>query len=244
MRWKKDTPGERTQKCAEQFAYTGTQFGLKNCWTAWAAAEPYWCRAHEHTEKTPGTKVCVSWFTDGALICPRCRPAVVPSELAYVFVYRELDHKACLVIVHDTVRDLVKGIEYGTRVLIGRVEKGASVFVKRADDQTPFRTEQECRKRPCDIAVSLLTMWGYPALTTWCSLPERTTPVSCEKVPGAESWRLSVPPPTTDTEALAMDAHRTAGTSGSDAVDDALQAAIKRAAKPSVNGNHTPKRGE
>lgn len=182
---KKAPREEGTKPVAEQFVYTPTPYGVAKAWTAHAAAEPYWCMVHEHTKSTPGTKICCDWYTDGAVPCPRCRPAVVPTRVAYVPVWREIDHKPCLVIVHESAEDLLKGVEFGVRVLIGCVERGASVFVKPAPEQSRWVSEHPLRQRPADMFLTLHTLWGYPALAKWEQQEGRGASVA-EKVSAAD----------------------------------------------------------
>lgn len=243
-RLKKAVPGEGTETKAEQFSYTRTQPGLKGVWYAWCAHEPYWCKVHEHTEKTPGTKVCLTWATDSALRCPRCRPGVVPTTVAYVPVWRELDLAPCMVIVHEGTADRLAGVEFGTYVMVSCVEQKGGVCLTRAAEQRRWNTSLPYRQSPCDIAVSLLTMWGYPQYTDWLSRQSPPSGVVVEKVPGAERWRLSVPPPTTDAEALAVDAHRDPPTTDASGIGDALKGALSRAQKAERNGKHDKKEGE
>lgn len=243
-RLKKAVPGEGTETRAEQFSYTRTQPGLKGIWYAWCAHEPYWCKVHEHTEKTPGTKVCLTWATDSALRCPRCRPGVVPTTVAYVPVWRELDLAPCMVIVHESTADRLAGVEFGTYVMVSCVEQKGGVCLTRAAEQRRWVTSLPYRQSPCDIAVSLLTMWGYPQYNEWLSRQSGPGSVTAEKVPGAEVWRLSVTPPTTETEAKAIDAHRRASGTDQTGVDDAMQRVLRRAKQAEKNGTHKPEGGE
>lgn len=191
MRGKKATPGEGVQRAFEQFSYTKTPFGLKGGWSGWCAAEPYWCKAHEHKEKTPGTKVCVHWFTDGDLICPRCRPHVLPTTVAYVPIWREVDLKPCMVICHETVSDFLVNLGFGVHVVVGRADEGSSVYVKRTEDQPAWKSTLPYRQNASDITVSLQTMWGYPQLNEWMAAQERKT--RNEQIADQEH-RRSLPP--------------------------------------------------
>lgn len=233
-RWKKATPGEGGEVRAEQFAYTSTQAGLKNTWNAWCAHEPYWCKAHEHTDKFPGTKVCTAWFTDGAVPCPRCRPAVVPTVIAYVPVWREVDLKPCLVIIHEGQSDNAVSLKFGTFVLIGRVGAGDGVFVKPSETQRPWRSDLPCRQSPCDLNATLLTIWGYPALEQWLRTPVARRSEGSQPADSPARHRLSVPPPTSTVEALAIDAEKK-----TPATWDELQSSIlSRVKKQGSNGKH------
>jgi hypothetical protein len=194
---KKGTPGGGRERRAEQFAYTPTTPGIAKAWTATAAAEPYWCTVHEHTKATPGTKICVDWYTDGELICPRCKPSLVPTTIAYVPVWREIDHKPCLVIVHETAADLLAGVEFGVRVLIGCVEKGSSVFVRATDEQPRWSSENPLRQKAVDLSTTLYTIWGYAQLWAWSNTVNAREParekVSVKGIAEPSDNRVSLP---------------------------------------------------
>ena len=239
---KKALPGEGKNSRAEQFSYTSTQPGLAKVWYGWCAAEPYWCLAHEHTKAQPGTKVCVNWYTDGEMICPRCKPAVVPSRIGYVFLYREVDHKPVLVIVHESAEDLLKGVVFGVRCMVGCVERGASVFVRPAPDQTRMLTENPLRKVPCDIALSLHTLWGYGALAAWDA--QQNWPVAIPKV----NALTDVEEESTGMVPLPHDRLKELFEESAKKLDDAAERSRRNAAwvsenRPKANGNgkHKPK---
>ena len=137
MSRKKASPGKGRGATPDQFSYTKTPVSLK-CWYAWCAGEPEWYEVHEHTERERGTKVCLEWATDGEVPCPRCRPYKTPTTCAYVPLYREMDMKSCLVICHDSVADLLEGLEFGSPVMVGRVSEDASVFVRKTDGMSRF----------------------------------------------------------------------------------------------------------
>jgi hypothetical protein len=245
MGLKKGTPGKGAGTRPDTFSYTGVAHGLKGSFSAWLAGEPYWCdEAHEHTDKDPGTKPCLHWLTDGALTCRRCRQGRGVKCIGWVPLYREQDCRPIIVIVHESAADLLRGLKYPQYVLVGRVDAKSSVFVRPGDNPLSLVTDNPCRQRPVDITNDLLSMWQLPELNEWLKRGSRPAPVACEKVPGGTSWRLSVPPPTTDAEALAVDAHRTAGGDGASGVDDALQRAVRRAGGPPQNGKHPPRSGE
>jgi len=164
---KKGTPGRGGQVRADSFSYTSVPCGLKSTFNAWLAGPVYWCQAHEHTEKQPGTKPCLHWMTDGSIRCPRCRPQVLPTWVGYVPLYREIDHKPVIVIVHESAMDLLAGLVYPNYVLVGRVDPTSSVFVRKSDNAVSLKTDNEQRKRPADITTDLLSMWKMPELEAW-----------------------------------------------------------------------------
>src|SRR5215471_14294164 len=104
---KKGSPGKGGESRPDSFSYTGVAAGLKGSFTAWLAGEPYWCdEAHEHTDLDKGTKPCLHWITDGALKCARCRKGRPVKCIGWVPLYRELDHKPIVVIVHESAGSL------------------------------------------------------------------------------------------------------------------------------------------
>lgn len=175
MRLKKDTPGGGGGSRAESFSNVKVPPSLKT-WTAYCAGEPYWCRAHEHTDKAPGTKVCLHWVTDGALHCPRCKPYFKLSRIAYVPLYREMDNKAVFVICHETVEDMLNELSFGVEVMVGRVEACASIFVKRSAGNSRYKSTMPTRQEECDLTKSLLSVWKYPQLDEWFLAQERAAP--------------------------------------------------------------------
>lgn len=168
-RLKKGTPGKGEESPRDSFSHVPVGSGMKNVWTGWLAGEPYWAQAHEHKPPaTLGTKPCLTWLTDGALVCPRCKPRVRPTWIGWVPIYREVDHEPCIVIVHETVMDLLSELTYGTRVMVGRSAETSSVYVRRAESQSPrFKSDHEQRQGPRDITPDLLMMWGIPTLDQW-----------------------------------------------------------------------------
>jgi len=164
---RKGTPGQGGQVRADSFSYTSVAPGLKGWFTAWLAGPIYWCQVHEHTQKQPGTKPCLDWITDGALRCPRCRPLVVPTWVGYVPLYREQDHKPVIVIIHESVMDLVAGLSYPVPVIVGRVDAQSSVFVRRNEGGAVFKTDNSARRRPVDVTRDLLCMWRIAELDRW-----------------------------------------------------------------------------
>lgn len=188
-RLKKGTPGKGGESPRDAFSHTPVGHGLKNAWTGYIAGETYWCQAHEHKPPVAlGTKPCLTWMTDGALPCARCKPRVLPTWIGYVPVYREVDHEPCIVIVHESVMDVIANLRYATRVWVGRTDAVSSVYVRRTDDQKPvWKSTHEQRQGPRDITPDLLAMWGIPMLEQWLrgsdspvSLPNESAPAAGE----------------------------------------------------------------
>jgi hypothetical protein len=244
VRQKKATPGKGRGATPDQFSYTPTPVSLK-AWYAWCAGEPEWYEVHEHTDRQPGTKICVDWATDGALECPRCRPFLKTTTCAYVPLYRELDLKSCLVICHDSVSDLLADLVFGTPVMVGRVSSDASVFVRRTESMAKFASALPDRQGPCNLLPSLLSMWKYPQYEQWLMTRHRA-PVAATTtepiVPPVVAQRLSVPPATSEVERLAIHAHQTDPVFGG-SIDDVTKKIKARVEKNGKNGK-PPKNGD
>ncbi len=241
-RLKKGTPGKGSEGRVEEFRYTAVASGTKGSFTAHLAGEPFWARAHEHKPEQPGTKPCLTYLTDGAIRCPRCKPLFVPPWIGWVPLYRELDGKAVIVIVHEGASDLLAPLKYPVRVLVGRCDDTSSVFVKRAESQVTFKTEIESRKNPRDITCDLLMMWGIPDLNDWMmGLPGASAPTSNQSVVKSDGQEFDV--------MHRSAAHRFASGIGEGAPpetratnDEYVQNVRKNSgAKPSTNGNHKPR---
>lgn len=170
---KKGTPGKGGGSRTDSFSYTPVQFGLKNSFGGFLAGDVYWAEeAHEHKEHDPGTKPCLHWISDGALLCKRCRRGAKATCIGWVPLYRAEDHSPIIVIIHENVMDLVSTLKYRDYCIIGRVTPKSSVFVKRSDTPQTFKTENEKRKRPVDITRDLLTMWQIPELNEFIARQE------------------------------------------------------------------------
>jgi hypothetical protein len=217
--------------------------GTKNAFNAWMAGEPYWAEeAHEHTDADPGTKPCLNWLTDGAVKCVRCRRGRPVTCIGWVPLYRELDGKPIIVIVHEHVADLLKGIVHPQYVLVGRVDNKSSVFIKKSESNLVMRTDKDSRKRRIDVVPDLLTMWGLPELNEWLR-GQQPGQVQEEEPPPVLRQRLSVPPPTTKIEALAIDAEKKIGSSYLLDVDT-LQVEIEQRKKYAEKNGHHHTNGE
>jgi hypothetical protein len=207
---KRGTPGEGWQGGTDSFSYTSVQTGTKGGFSAWLAGDVYWALAHEHTERQPGTKPCLDWLTDGMVRCARCRGPKLPTWVGWVPLYREQDHAPVLVVIHQNAQDLVRDLKYPDHVIVGRVADKSGVFVRKSDSAVSFKTENATRKQAVDITGNLIAMWRIPELEAWlhkCDKIQRKLEADEQH---ATRMRLSVPPPTTDTERLAIDAEKKA----------------------------------
>lgn len=239
MKPKKATPGKGGYVRTQQFSNTKVRAGLKH-WYAWCAGEPEWYECHEHTDKQPGTKICLQWATDGELECPRCRPFVTTSTIAYVPLYREEDHKECLVICHETVADLLAGLEYGVPVIVGRVSADASIFVKRTESTAKFTSALPERQRACDLTPTLLNLWGYESYGRWLmNIGKYTNRAPLD--PTAPTPTTANGKPVKPEYAAAMKRWAARGEVApmGGAVDDAVAAMQEFAKQAEKNGKHT-----
>ncbi len=238
MRPKKAAPGEGAVSHREHFVHYRCPVGLSKTTTGWCAAEPYWCIAHPYNEREGPTKLCLDWFTDGALKCPRCHRRAKKERLAYCFWWREFDTSPLFSICHETVADLLDGLEYGTNVIVGKLEQEASVFLKRCETQVRFVSEHPFRQGPIDFWSELLEVWDYDSLKQWCRDQDRSARARVENAPQPGEQTLSVTPPVNDDERGAIDAHKRFGhLDGIRGAPEWVGEAIKKI-KPSKNGQH------
>lgn len=238
MSLRKGTPGEGWTGACDSFSYTSVAPGLKGWFTGWMAGPVYWTLAHEHTDRTPGTKPCLDWMTEGAVRCPRCNTKKLPVWIGYLPLYREQDLKPVFVILHQNALDQVEGLSYPDHLVVGRVEDKSGVFVRKSDTAARFSTSHANRKVEFDITRDLVPMWRLPQLEEWLEKTTKQKRREKENAEHAARLRLSVPPPTTDAEALAIDAERKAPSDWSDTVDFALRGMKQGRVTPSSNGKH------
>lgn len=185
MSIRKGTPGRGGGSRPDSFSYTPVGNGLKSAFGAWLAGPAYWCEeAHEYHERIGPTKPCLHWLTGGEVRCDRCRKQPKVSCLAWVPLYREVDSKPILVIVHEVAADLLAPLRYPDYCLVGRIDGVSSVFVRKSDSPLSLQTEKECRKRPVDVTSDLIGIWNVPELNDW--LRRKGDSVLREKVSAAE----------------------------------------------------------
>jgi len=156
-------------------------------------------------------------------------------------MWREADLKPVLVLCPESTSDLLADLSFGVFVVVGRVDAGSGVHVRRAEVQREWRSSLPCRQAPVDSALTLLTLWGIPALDQWYAGQKRRERERPAAGPIPAKHRLSVPPPTSKVEAQAIDAEKKAADGWAAMVDATLGAAMVRVAKPSTNGKHHPK---
>jgi hypothetical protein len=237
---KKGTPGKGACQRPDSFSYCPVAHGLKATFSAWLAGEPYWAEeAHEHTKDDPGTKPCLHWLTDGELKCPRCRRARPVKCIGWVPLYREIDSRPVVVIVHESASDLLAGLRHPATVLVGRIGPKDSVFVRRADTQVTFKSEKQTRMSPIDITNDLLMMWNMPEYNEWLR-GQRVTALT-QHVKQTEEPKRSDGKPFDPFHRNAAVRYSTPDVHAvGELADDAVKAAVARTSKPSKNGHHKP----
>lgn len=211
------------------FHYCNTEPGAK--WHAYIAGACMWFWCHPSRR----TKPCLHIITEGKLECPKCGSAVAPQLIGYQPLYREIDSRPVFIVLHEYTRETVDKLALHTRVIVGReASQSDGVWLMKALSPNPvFSSTLRERQRGADLSETLLRVWGIPALTTWYrgwndTARTISAPEELSMAPTNEGrWRLSVPPPTTSAEALAIDAHR---------VDDTPLAADLSAALERVKG--------
>ena len=182
--FKQKPPGEGGMSRPVQFSYTPTLPGQD--WTAFLAGPVQWLECHTRKDQT--SKPCLAWMTDRALPCPRCIPTWDRETLGYVPLYRESDHRECVVIVRETCRDLLEGLEFPAYVVVAREGgKKDSVYVSKHTKSKPWRSTLARRKVPADLEYSLLTMWKINELTEWMRCRPGSLPVPPVKEIPAEA---------------------------------------------------------
>lgn len=145
------------------FCYTPTEANKQ--WTAFVAGPTMWFECH----CVGKTKPCLEFVTDGELECPMCQTLKPCEQIGYMPLYRELDGKPVMVLVHESVREVVDSHRFLARVLIGRGKDSTDgVYVQRPMSKgTPFSSTLPDRQKPADIWPTLVRMWKIPALIEW-----------------------------------------------------------------------------
>ncbi len=236
---RKGAPGDGPSKRTEKWDYVETFNGDKP-WTGWCACEPHWLLAHPSKK---GSKPCLPWLTFDALPCQRCGPQNEPEMIAYLGIWREMDTAPKLVIVREGAAEFIEGHKFGTYVEVFRArEAGSLCIVRRMLKQVPFRSTHRLRQKEADIWPSLLQMWKLNELTEWFKCQEGDAPRGVVPMPMRQ--RLSVPPPTTDVERLALDANRTVNLGSATEFGKTLgrlgKEFEKRRKEAQQNGHHPP----
>ena len=183
--------------------------------------------------------MCLHWFTDGALYCERCRRQPAVEKMWYCPWWREEDGAPLLTICRNAAADFVKELKYGEAIYCGKVDKLSSNFLKPSGIKQKFTSGHPLRQREVEILPTLLMVWKFPQLDKWCQEQDRAERYKATPDPAAKSQTLSVPPPTSEVEALAIDAHRRFGHMSADGVDEAIKKIVVRKNDAEKNGKHT-----
>lgn len=162
------------------------------------------------------TQPCLQVVTKGELKCARCGEEI--ETMGYVAVWRARDTQPMVALVHLDQRERCDKLRRGQPVWVMRDDhKTAGIAViGRTDDHKKFlKLDSPALLAPIDLSEYCLAVWKLPQLKDWFRAKKEASDnaVSLTKteVPAALKQRLSVPPPTTTVEALAIDAHKDGG---------------------------------
>lgn len=155
--------GDGARNPRVHFAYVSTSHG-KN-WHAWIAGPCHWFHCHSKGK----TKPCLYEMTGGEMGCDRCDAAQPCEVVGYQPLYRELDSKPVMVIVHEYTREVLDGLRLHARVTVGRGDSASDgVYVVPALKAEPrFQTTLQHRMVPADLTETLLRVWKIPELEQW-----------------------------------------------------------------------------
>lgn len=145
------------------FHYCSTEPGKK--WHAWVAGPSMWFFSHPSKRSKP----CLKVLTSGKLDCPRCASDVVPQWLGYLPLYREVDARPVMIVLHEYTREQVEKLRLHERVIVGREDSQSDgVYVTPALTHNPvFQSTLKERLKDADLSETLLRVWNIPELTQW-----------------------------------------------------------------------------
>lgn len=223
------------------WCYVSTQ--CNSNWHAWSAGPCHWYQCHTKGK----TKPCLHEMCSGELSCPLCEAGQGVEPIGYQPLYREVDAKPVMVIVHEYTREVVDAIQLHKRVTVGRAaEQSDGVYVVPALKVDPkyYSTLSE-RMKPADLTESLLKIWKIPELIEWyrqthgrTSTPapapaaSKKTPLKSDGKPFSKFTRRAAEIAAEGNEPL-----------GSDEVFKTVNENINeryRKANPQLNGKHPP----
>lgn len=240
----RETPPEKGRGSARGPSWSNLLVKRGEKHEMFATGKSHWFDCHT---QFGNTQPCCVLVTDGAVKCSRCHQPV--ETMGYIALWRGWDLKPMFALVHHEQRERTDKFRRGQPVLVGRDDhKGAGIYcLPRTEDVRKFlKIDTPTLQATVDLLPALLTIWKLPDLRAWSMREEadsdNAVSLTSEKVPGVNRWRLSVPPPATKTEALAVDAHRTAPEGEGDVFNAALQSAKDRVKDAERNGKH--KKGE
>lgn len=232
MALRKASPGEGGQNRHVHFGYVSTAPGKP--WHAWCAGPCYWCIAHTAGRSKP----CLRWLTGGALSCPRCAAPKEPEEIGYQPLYRDIDGRPVMVIVHSYSREQVDALKFRQQVIVGRgLDPADPVMVSAVPGkQAWYHSTLAERQVPADLTDTLLRVWQIPELVAWYRAQSDTavslTPDDVRRSDGkpfdpmhAAAARRFAPP-------------AAAPTAAGELFDGTLSGALARTKSAETNGKH------
>ena len=156
-------PGSGGKRARVHYCYVSTQPGQN--WHAWIAGPCHWFLSHTKGRSQP----CVEEMTDGEIHCERCAAGHQCEVIGYQPLYREVDCKPVMVIVHEYGREAIDALKLHQRVTVGRgAEQSDGVYVTPALKSEPrYTSTLPERMRPADLAETLLRVWRIPELAEW-----------------------------------------------------------------------------
>lgn len=229
-------PGSGGKRARVHYCYVSTQPGQN--WHAWIAGPCHWFLSHTKGRSQP----CVEEMTDGEIHCERCAAGHQCEVIGYQPLYREVDCKPVMVIVHEYGREAVDALKLHQRVTVGRgAEQSDGVYVTPALKSDPrYTSTLPERMRAADLTETLLRVWRIPELAEWYRQTHGTPePVSEKpvKVPEKAPDGIISPKLRETAKKLLSDPQKAALADDIDAVKERLR--IKAAnLKPSTNGQH------
>jgi hypothetical protein len=169
-------PGGGDRRRHTHWHYVGTECG--KTWNAWSAGRTHWYVCHTKGKSKP----CSEVMTGGKVKCVLCNPLNPPEVIGYVPLYREMDARPCMVIVHEYIREQLDQIALHRMVMVMRgtqVSDGTAVVLHPKSSAKYTSTLRE-RMVPADMTETLLRMWKLPLLTEWYrkTQPPSDNPVS------------------------------------------------------------------
>lgn len=156
-------PGGGGKRRHTHWHYVSTEPG--KTWNAWMAGRTHWYTCHTKGRSKP----CVHAMTGGELDCTACSPLNEPEVIGYVPLYREIDGRPCMVIVHEYSREQVDQIGFHKPVIVGRGTQSSDAVWVQAHQKSSGKYTSSLRERmvPADMTETLLALWKLPALTDW-----------------------------------------------------------------------------
>lgn len=232
-------PGNGGRRAHVHWCYVSTQ--CNSNWHAWVAGPCHWYLCHTKGK----TKPCLVEMTSGELTCPLCEAGHQCEPIGYQPLYREIDAKPVMAIVHEYTREVVDALLLHKRVTVGRAgEQSDGVYVVPALKADPrYHSTLAERMRPADLTESLLKIWKIPELIEWYRQTHgRTgTPASAHVKPKTAPLKSDGQPFSPWTQKAAEKFTGVEEPAGDGEVFDVLKERLKnkvKGYKPSANGDH------